>query len=68
MESMRYGAVPLVRRTGGLNDVIADFDPDTDAGNGFLLLHLIPGRFTEHGWKRQSIAAAIYGKDWWLTV
>ena len=35
LESMRYGAVPLVRRTGGLNDVIADFDPDTGAGNGF---------------------------------
>lgn len=35
LEAMRYGAVPLVRRTGGLNDVIADFDPDTGAGNGF---------------------------------
>ncbi|MBI5356706.1 glycogen synthase [Candidatus Collierbacteria bacterium] len=35
LEAMRYGAVPLVRRTGGLNDVIADFDPDTGSGNGF---------------------------------
>lgn len=35
LEAMRYGAVPLVRRTGGLNDIVADFDPDTGAGNGF---------------------------------
>lgn len=35
MEAMRYGCVPVVRRTGGLNDIIIDFDPDTSIGDGF---------------------------------
>lgn len=35
MEAMRYGCVPLVRRTGGLNDIVTDFDPQTKVGNGF---------------------------------
>lgn len=35
LEALRYGAVPLVRRTGGLNDSIEDFDPETKTGNGF---------------------------------
>lgn len=35
MEAMRYGCVPLVRRTGGLNDIVTDFDPVTKTGNGF---------------------------------
>lgn len=35
LESLRYGAVPIVRRTGGLNDIIEDFDQTTLQGNGF---------------------------------
>lgn len=35
LEALRYGAVPLVRRTGGLNDIIIDFDPVRRVGNGF---------------------------------
>jgi starch synthase len=35
LEAMRYGAVPLVRRTGGLNDSVQDFDPGTREGTGF---------------------------------
>ncbi len=35
LEALRYGAVPLVRRTGGLNDIIVDFDPISKVGNGF---------------------------------
>lgn len=34
-ESMRYGSVPIVRRTGGLNDAIVDFSPKTMRGTGF---------------------------------
>lgn len=34
LEALRYGAVPIVRRTGGLNDIISDFVPEGD-GNGF---------------------------------
>lgn len=35
LESLRYGAVPIVRRTGGLNDIVNEFDPVKKSGNGF---------------------------------
>jgi starch synthase len=35
LEALRYGAVPLVHRVGGLNDIIVDFDPVKKTGNGF---------------------------------
>jgi len=35
MYALKYGTVPLVRATGGLNDTIAAFDPETGQGNGF---------------------------------
>ena len=33
--SLRYGTVPIVRATGGLDDTIESFDPQTHRGNGF---------------------------------
>lgn len=35
LEALRYGAVPLVRRTGGLSDIVQPFDAKTQKGNGF---------------------------------
>jgi starch synthase len=35
MYSIKYGTVPVVRATGGLDDVIIDYDQDSDRGNGF---------------------------------
>jgi starch synthase len=35
MISLRYGTIPIVRRTGGLADTISDFNPGTGEGNGF---------------------------------
>ena len=34
--SLRYGGVPLVRRTGGLADTVQDADPGLGSGNGFV--------------------------------
>jgi starch synthase len=42
LEALRYGAVPLVRRTGGLNDIISDFNPVTKKGNGFSFINNDP--------------------------
>ncbi len=33
--SLRYGTVPIVRATGGLDDTIQNFDPQTKQGTGF---------------------------------
>jgi starch synthase len=33
--SLRYGTVPIVRATGGLDDTIEDYDPSSEQGNGF---------------------------------
>ena len=35
MYSLRYGTVPVVRATGGLDDTIEECDPATGAGTGF---------------------------------
>ncbi len=35
MISMRYGTIPIVRRTGGLNDTVTGFDPENLTGDGF---------------------------------
>ena len=35
MIALKYGTVPIVRQTGGLNDTIRMFDPQTNNGNGF---------------------------------
>ena len=34
--SLKYGTVPIVRSTGGLADTVADFNPSTKKGNGFV--------------------------------
>mgnify|MGYP005817226955 CR=1 FL=1 len=35
MYSLAYGTIPIVRATGGLDDTIQPFEPETGAGNGF---------------------------------
>lgn len=35
MLAMRYGCVPLVRRTGGLVDTVSFYDPVNEAGTGY---------------------------------
>ena len=35
MYSMRYGTVPIVRATGGLDDTVQHFDPQSGTGTGF---------------------------------
>lgn len=39
MYSMRYGTVPLVRATGGLDDTVQQFNPMTGEGTGFKFEH-----------------------------
>ena len=36
LEAMKYGAIPIVRKTGGLADTVEDFNPETGKGTGFV--------------------------------
>jgi starch synthase len=40
--SLRYGTIPVVRRTGGLWDTITNYDPGTGNGNGFAFEEYLP--------------------------
>jgi starch synthase len=43
MYSLRYGSVPIVRRTGGLADTVREWDPSDGTGTGFLFGPATPG-------------------------
>jgi starch synthase len=36
MHALRYGTVPVVRRTGGLADTVVNYNPRTGEGTGFV--------------------------------
>jgi starch synthase len=42
MFSLRYGTIPVVRRTGGLADSVIPYDAANDRGNGFAFEHFTP--------------------------
>lgn len=42
MIAMRYGTIPIVRRTGGLADTVSDHDPATHTGTGFVFARYDP--------------------------
>lgn len=39
MYSLKYGAIPVVRKTGGLADTVTLYDPGTGDGTGFVFDH-----------------------------
>ncbi|MEO7385669.1 MAG: glycogen synthase [Gammaproteobacteria bacterium] len=39
MYALRYGAVPIVRETGGLKDTVRHFNPETLSGTGSIFKH-----------------------------
>jgi starch synthase len=51
--SLRYGTIPVVRATGGLDDTIVHYNPATGTGNGFKFLRYDAKEFL------QQIDAAI---------
>jgi starch synthase len=45
MFSLKYGALPVARATGGIQEIIEDYDPTADAGFGFLCYEKTPDAF-----------------------
>lgn len=45
--ALRYGTIPVVRRTGGLADTIRDADADPANGNGFVFTEAEPAAFAD---------------------
>ncbi len=43
MYSLKYGTIPIVRATGGLDDSIQEFHPENGRGNGFKFKDYTPG-------------------------
>eukprot|EP01025_Chloroclados_australasicus_P023810 TRINITY_DN24023_c0_g4_i1.p2 TRINITY_DN24023_c0_g4~~TRINITY_DN24023_c0_g4_i1.p2 ORF type:complete len:665 (-),score=105.58 TRINITY_DN24023_c0_g4_i1:1424-3418(-) len=59
MIALRYGALPLVRKTGGLADTVKDIDEDQENGNGFVFEGVDEGSL-EHALQR---AISTYKTD-----
>lgn len=63
--SLRYGAVPLVRRTGGLNDTVEDVDGSLAHGTGFVFRDATAASLAAAA--RRAVAA--YGnRDGWRAL
>ena len=65
MYSMRYGTVPIVRATGGLDDTVQQFDPGTGFGTGFKFEAYQPSALLE----KIREALYFYGRpEVWLKI
>jgi len=45
MYSLKYGALPVARATGGIQEIIEDYDPTLGSGYGFLCYESTPDAF-----------------------
>lgn len=59
MYGLKYGALPIARATGGLFEIIQDFDETAQSGNGFLFFDANPEAF----WDAIVRALRLYGKQ-----
>ncbi len=62
MYSLKYGTVPIVRKTGGLADTVQLFDPETGEGTGFVFEHFDKTGF---GWAlKQALTTYADSESW----
>jgi starch synthase len=65
MYSLKYGALPVARATGGIQEIIEDYDPSIDAGFGFLCYEKTPDAF----WDSMKHAREVFHKKtMWTTL
>jgi starch synthase len=65
MYSLKYGTLPVARATGGIQEIIEDYDPSLDIGYGFLCHGETPDAF----WDSIKRAREIFqDKTLWATL
>jgi starch synthase len=62
---LRYGTVPVVRRTGGLDDTVENWNPRTRRGTGFTFRDYAAGAFVT---ALERALAAFTDSDRWRTL
>lgn len=63
--NLKYGALPVARATGGIQDIIEDYDPTMDAGYGFLCYE----HSTEAFWDAIKRAREVFkDRDLWTKL
>jgi starch synthase len=65
MYSLKYGALPVARATGGIQEIIEDYDPTIDAGFGFLCYEKTPDAFWDSIKRAREI---FHDKAIWTTL
>ena len=60
--SMRYGTVPVVRATGGLEDTVEQWNPKTRTGTGFKFARYDPAQLIVA--VRQALSTFKNKEDW----
>ena len=65
MYSLKYGALPVARATGGIQEIIEDYDPSMDAGFGFLCYEKTPDAFWDSVKRAREI---FHDKATWQTL
>jgi starch synthase len=66
MYAMKYGTVPVVRATGGLDDSVQEFDPRSANGNGFKFVEAEPGPLVAAA--RRAVDAFRRPAEWRVLV
>lgn len=62
MYSLRYGTIPIVRRTGGLADTVQLWNPETRKGTGFVFDHFTSAGF---GWALDAALKTYADREAW---
>lgn len=63
--SLKYGTIPIVRATGGLDDTIKNYNPHTEEGNGFTFSNYSPHEFLA---KIKDALEVYKNNDAWLRL
>jgi starch synthase len=62
---LRYGTIPVVRATGGLDETIQAYDPETGQGNGFKFNGYTPAEFLR---AIQEALALYENREAWIKL